>query len=247
MHPFIGVTGNAMSINRPGDVQSFYINYSARHFTKMVEDVGGIPFIIPITSETQTRDFVSRLDGLLLAGGQDVSPFYYGEEPRKVMGPTSPERDAFEIALIEEAIKQQKPILAVCRGMQLVNVVLAGSLLQDVEEDPTITVQHVQQSLTHYATHSINLNPDSRLYKIAGEPSTRKIKVNSFHHQVIKDLGKELSVSSRSLDDVIESVESNTDKHDIIGVQWHPELLTHNPAGGREIFADLICRASSNK
>lgn len=243
MQPFIGITGNEMQINRVGDVSSFHINYSARHFSTAVEENGGTPFLIPITNNIKPSEFIDRLDGLLLVGGQDVTPYFYGEEPRKVLGQTSPERDTFEIALIQEAIKQKKPILAVCRGMQLVNVVLGGTLLQDIGEDPSITIQHVQQSLTQYATHSIHINPKSRLFNITGKPEDKKVKVNSFHHQVIKDLGNELIVSARSIDNVIEAVESANDDHDIIGVQWHPEYLTNSPYSSGNLFSDLIDRA----
>lgn len=243
MQPFIGITGNEMQINRIGDVSSFHINYSARHFSTAVEDNGGVPFLIPITKNLKASDFINRLDGLLLVGGQDVTPYFYGEEPRNVLGQTSPERDEFEIALIQEAIKQNKPILAICRGMQLVNVVLGGNLLQDISENPSITIQHVQQSLTQYVTHSIQINPISQLFDIAGRPNDKKIKVNSFHHQVIKELGNELIVSARSPDNVIEAIESATDDHDIIGVQWHPEYLTNSPYNSKKLFSNLVERA----
>lgn len=200
---------------------------------------GGTPIIIPINESAYTAAYIQLIDGLLLTGGQDVTPMLYNEEPRKVIGPTSPERDKFEVALIKEAIRQKKPILGICRGLQLINVVLGGSLLQDLSEDESITLQHVQRSQPEFSTHSIKVKSGTHLADTVENNSY----VNSIHHQAIKDLGKGLSVSAWSLDNVIEAIEVVDIQQSIIGVQWHPELTFLENDESLAIFKDLVERS----
>lgn len=239
MNPIIGITGNEMTVNRPKDVAGFHINYSPRHFTQVVERAGGIPVIIPMTDLVSSEDYIQMIDGLILAGGQDISPHLYGEEPRAVMGQTSPHRDRNEIALIEAAIKFKKPILAICRGMQLINIYFGGSLYQDLSENPDITIQHVQKSQPHVVTHSIETKEDSTLYHIFG----KKTQINSYHHQVIRKLGDHLIPTAHSSDGVIEAFESP--ENNIVAVQWHPELLYEDHSDSLNLFKDLIERAKA--
>lgn len=247
MEAVIGISGNEMTIHRDGDATAFEINYSPRYFSQVISENQGVPIIIPITDIDYVNQYVSMIDGLLLAGGQDISPQFYGEEPRQNIGLTSLERDNFEIALLQEAIRQNKAILAVCRGMQLVNIVFGGNLYQDLSENPQVTLQHVQKSSPHNPTHSIEINPTSKLYQIVGQPDNNRIQVNSYHHQMIHQLGRELIATAYSMDQVIEAVESQNDQHDIIGVQWHPELLKNYPHSGSNLFSNLIERAKKVK
>lgn len=240
MKPIIGVTGNQMTLKRPEDVDSFQINYSPSVYTQAVERAGGVPVFIPITDQNQAEAYIKMIDGLLLTGGQDISPHLYGEEPRMIMGEVSPKRDSSEIALIEACLKYKKPILAVCRGMQLINVYCGGTLYQDLSENPNVTVQHVQRSMPHVSTHSIETIPHSRLYNVFGQ----KTRINSYHHQAVRDLGKNLIATAYSPDSIIEGFES--EEMNIVGVQWHPEITFDSNAGSLNLFTDLVQRATLN-
>lgn len=241
MKPVIGITGNIKSV--PGDNNStFNVNYSPLGFTQAIEKVGGSPIILPVMNSDNAKELISIVDGLLLTGGEDVSPRFYNEEPRMVIGTTSPERDHSEILLLEEAMRQNKPILGVCRGMQLINVVMGGSLYQDLSENPNITLQHMQKTRPHYPTHSINIKSNSHIAKIYKTGDY----VNSFHHQVLKDIVDDLTVVAWSKDDVPEAVECFKDHQSILGLQWHPELnALKNNKKSYAVFKDLVDRAAA--
>ncbi|MGO4938769.1 gamma-glutamyl-gamma-aminobutyrate hydrolase family protein [Fundicoccus sp. Sow4_D5] len=241
-HPIIGITGNTSAFKND-DFEAFKINYSSTGFSTAISLAGGTPIIIPINDATFAKEYIQLIDGLLLTGGQDVTPMLYGEEPRKVIGPTSPERDKCEVALVKEAIRQKKPILGICRGLQLINVVLGGSLLQDLSEDESITIQHVQRSQPEFSTHSIKVKSGTHIAEIIDNNSY----VNSIHHQAIKELGKGLTVSAWSPDNVIEAIEVVDDNQSIIGIQWHPELTFLENHESLSIFKDLIKRSISSK
>lgn len=237
--PIIGITGNTSALKND-DFEAFKINYSSTGFSKAISMAGGTPIIIPINDASFAKEYIQLVDGLLLTGGQDVTPLLYGEEPRKVIGPTSPERDKYEVALIQEAILQKKPILGICRGLQIINVVLGGSLLQDLSEDPSISLQHVQRSQPEFATHSIKVKSGTHISEIVENNSY----VNSIHHQAIKDLGKGLTVSAWSPDNVIEAIEVVDDTQSIVGIQWHPEITFLDNDASLAIFKDLIVRSN---
>ena len=241
MKPIIGITGNTSALKND-DFDAYKINYSSTGFSTAISKAGGAPFIIPINDASFAKDYIQTIDGLLLTGGQDVTPMLYGEEPRKVIGPTSPERDNFEVALIKEAIIQRKPILGICRGLQLINVVLGGSLLQDLSEDSSITIQHVQRSQPEFSTHSIKVKSGTHISEIMANNT----HVNSIHHQAIKDLGKGLTVSAWSPDNVIEAIEVLDDTQSIIAIQWHPELTFIENTASFAIFQDLVDRSQAS-
>ncbi|AXY25638.1 hypothetical protein CL176_06300 [Suicoccus acidiformans] len=238
MQPLIGITGNTTLLSRPGDVSAFEINYSPRSISTAVQHAGGTPLIIPMTQPEDAAQYISAVDGLVLAGGQDISPLFYGEEPQKVIGAVSPERDRIELALIKEAIQQKKAILGICRGMQLVNVALGGTLYQDIKHDSRFTVQHDQKSQPHFATHTVFVSEDSYLGRLIPDKSL----VNSFHHQAIRDLAEPLHATARSKDEVIEAVEAMDDNYSIVGVQWHPELTFETDHPSLALFQDLVER-----
>lgn len=243
MKPVIGITGNITQYL--GDPNAaFNINYSPLGFSEAIEKSGGSPIILPIMNSDNAEELISIIDGLLLTGGEDVSPSFYNEEPRIVIGPTSPERDRSEILLMHEAMRQNKPILGICRGMQLINVVLGGTLYQDLSENNSITIQHVQKTKPHYPTHSIQVMEQSHISRIFKSGDY----VNSFHHQVLKDIAPGLIVTAWSQDGVPEAVELFDNSQSIVGLQWHPELnALMNNKQSFAIFKDLVERASDNK
>lgn len=243
MKPIIGITGNISKIVGDNNA-TFNVNYSPLGFSQAIERAGGIPIILPITHQENLEEMVSIVDGLLFTGGEDVSPSFYNEEPRMVIGPTSPERDQSEIRLMKEAMKQSKPILGVCRGMQLINVVMGGSLYQDLSENPNITIQHVQKTRPHHPTHTLIVEEGSHLSQIYNTGDY----VNSFHHQVLKEIAPGLIVTAWSHDQVPEAIEYFEDGQSILGLQWHPELnALRNNQQSFAIFKDLVDRACTTK
>lgn len=190
-----------------------------------VTAAGGVPILIPLVEQEDIlRAVYERIDGLLLAGGGDVLPIYYGEEPHERLGTTDPLRDHVEIPLVRWAAADGKPILGICRGIQVLNVALGGTLYQDIEAQISTTIPHEisynRQDWT-YLAHEVRLDPESRLAHLLGAPN---IQTNSLHHQSVKDLAPSLQVVGWSPDGVVEAVEG-TNGHFMIGVQCHPEAL----------------------
>lgn len=197
------------------------ISYIPKTFAEALQKEGALPILLPIDHTRRTLELLKQLDGLLFIGGQDVTPAYYEEEPLPLLQQTNPDRDAFEISLFQAAWKQNLPILAVCRGMQLANVALGGSLYQDLSYYKNWNVKHVQiPTGSNYSTHSVNIDKHSRLFSITGE----HLMVNSYHHQAIKRLSPELKIVAESTDKIVEAVEPIRPEQRFLGVQWHPEL-----------------------
>ena len=164
---------------------------------------------------------MDSFDALVLSGGPNPAPRFYGEEPLWCIGPTYEKRDIFEIGLIKACLKADKPILGICRGHQILNVALGGKLWQDMQaQNPKATIQHMQKAPGNIATHYIEIDPESRLHDVLGDG----LYVNSRHREAIKKLADGLRVTARSRDGIVEATESV--KNDLITtVQWHPENM----------------------
>lgn len=220
MTTIIGIAGNQI-IQSVDIFNGNHVSYTPQAFVTAIQKAGGLPIVLPIGEEEHAAAYVSQIDKLLLAGGQDISPDYFGEEPHPKLEETNRNRDIFELALIKEALKQSKPIFAVCRGMQLLNVALGGTLYQDLSLYPEWKVQHGQEpTQPQFATHGIQIEKDSALYDILGET----YRVNSYHHQAINTLASSLKITAKSTDGIVEAIESADKSQNILGVQWHPEL-----------------------
>jgi len=205
---------------------------------------GGLPFILPSAAiAVEPRDFLDGLDGLLLSGGGDVSPLRYGEEPIAGLGTVSKERDDFEIALAQEARRRGMPILGICRGHQLLNVALGGTLYQDIpsQVEGAISHQPPEGQAVDEFWHSIDILPASRYLEASVEG---KFLVNSFHHQAVKSLAEGLVETARSADGLIEAFES-VEGSWILGIQFHPETLTARHPAFVGIFVALVRAAAS--
>lgn len=187
-----------------------------------VADAGGIPFTIPIytCSDTQLTEQVQTFDGLILTGGQDVNPKLWGDEPRQALGQMNGERDRFELRLLKIATELQKPILAICRGAQILNVFFGGTLYQDIVTEADAKLAHVQKAAFDEVTHKVQIDSASTTHSIFGD----EIWVNSFHHMAVKTLAKPFTCTGRSSDGIIEMYESFTGAF-MLGIQWHPEML----------------------
>lgn len=223
----------------------------SQRYVSVLTSVGAVPWVIPLLKdEPETlRGIYERLDGLFLAGGVDIDPSAYGAARHRLCGRTDSARDATELTLARWAIEDHTPILAVCRGIQLINVAAGGSLYQDINDEYPNSIKHDYfPTAGHYArdllVHSISTVEETQLRKILGVPH---VKVNSMHHQSIKDVAPGLVVAARAPDGVIEAIES-PNGHYMVGVQWHPEELAESDPRMRRLFTSFIdaARAQSH-
>ena len=237
MKPIIGISSNRRKID---EKERFVLNQS---YVNAVRLAGGIPFILPfLNEEADIEEQVKHIDGLLLSGGQDVWPHHYGEEPEKGLGIVHIERDAYEMKLIKKAYQHNKPILGVCRGMQLLNVVFGGTLHQDVLQIPEYRMQHNQQTSDYEAFHTVQIEPNTKLYAILDKES---LLTNTFHHQAVKDIAPTFIANAFSKDGLIEGVEK-VDHPFILGVQWHPETMVEKHPAMQKLFKAFVNISISN-
>ena len=216
MKPVIGITTD-LETNDRRVLNNTYVNAVIR--------AGGLPIILPVGIEKDAKRYATMLDGLLLTGGEDIDPMIFGEEPHMGLGRVDPTRDTAELSLMKEFLALNKPILGICRGMQIINVALDGNIYQDIYGQKTgILLQHKQKAPTSHQSHLVQVEKGSLLESIAKIP---EIKVNSFHHQAVKKVPKPLQVSGVASDGIIEAIESPAHAF-VLGVQWHPEALAQN-------------------
>ena len=211
------------SIRLDGDTSR--VRLTAAYVTAL-ESAGLIPLIVPPLSRASAAAVIlDSVSGLVLTGGEDVDPARYGEKRHEKIRSINAARDATEIALIEEAKARGKPILAICRGIQILNVALGGTLVQDIPSQLDTKIAHDEDSPRNSRSHDISIEPGSLIAKAVG---TEHCTVNSFHHQSVKRVADGMRVTARSPDGVIEGLES-TDDWWVIAVQWHPEEMTDSP------------------
>lgn len=232
MRPLIGVTMNG---NLEEKAPKCTLGYD---YIKAVEMAGGIPILIPvIKGAPHIENYVSMLDGLLLTGGADIEPDFFGEETLPEIEEIEIHRDRMELQLFEAARKKQIPIFGICRGAQVINVAMGGTLYQDIYSQISGVKQHSGQDVAREdEMHSVEIPEHTALKRILGDT---RIGVNSFHHQSVKDLGRGLIVNAVSEDGIIEGVESVEDGF-IIGVQWHPENMVEKHPVMKELFTSFI-------
>ncbi len=189
-----------------------------------VQQVNAVPLIIPPMKQVTIDAVLDSVDAVCLSGGPDLDPSTYGQPPHEQLGPTELATDSFEIALARAADARQMPILAICRGAQVLNVARGGSLIQHIPDVFGEDLQHRQSELGHHTTHGVMIEPGTLLERTLGR---MEVEVNSFHHQSVEQLGKQLRVSARSTDGIVEGIEA-VDRDFVIGVQWHAESLTNH-------------------
>lgn len=212
--------------------------YAPRPLIEAVTKSGGLPVIFPSVDPKLIPDYLAMFDGVVFPGGSDVDPTFYGEEPHQKLGPTYFKRDQFEIALVRASIDAGKAIMGICRGMQVINVALGGTVFQDLSEDPRQTLKHSQDAPGNFPSHHVNAESGSRLFKLVG----KRPYVNSRHHQALNKVAAPLRVTARADDQIPEAVESVANDR-ILAVQWHPENMYKHYQYSQNLFADLINRA----
>ena len=233
----IGIAGNHLMHANPR-FGTNYVNYIQKNYAAGITNGGALPIILPIGAPELASDYIATIDALLLPGGQDVSPDDYGEEPIPQIGEIDPQRDAFEIALIQAAIAADKPIFGICRGAQIINVALGGTLYQDLTTQvPALAVKHDQYP-TKWSTPTHHLAWQGSNWLTAHMSKTAL--VNSFHHQAVKTLATGLQLDATSTDGVIEAF--SDEKRRIYGVQWHPEMLLMADENAQLVFDAFISR-----
>jgi len=194
-------------------------------YLEALECSDALPVVVPPLREEMLDDFLDAVDGLLLSGGPDIDPAAYGRPPHRCLGPTEPRLDAFELALVQAADRRGLPILAICRGAQLLNVARGGTLIQHLPDVVDHAIEHRQRQAADALTHAVELDPDSRLAELMGWTEG---SVNSFHHQAVDALGRGLRVTARAPDGTVEALE-DPDRPFLLAVQWHAEYLVHWP------------------
>ncbi|MBR2341131.1 MAG: gamma-glutamyl-gamma-aminobutyrate hydrolase family protein [Clostridia bacterium] len=235
MKPTIGILPN---INEDG------ILSLDRAYVQAIARAGGIPIIVPYGDDLdELYHMINCLDGVLLTGGGDIAPSYYGEPPHPKTQKPCELRDKLDFACFEYAFKKKKPILAICRGLQLANAALGGTLYQDLPAQFKSDISHIQQEGKFEASHPVFVKEGTPLVRIARQ---QIMASNSFHHQAIKELANGLAVMGTAEDGLIEAVYW-TGKQYFRGYQWHPERLCATDVANENVFAEFITFASMSK
>lgn len=216
--PLIGISGGRLLASRVRGMHPVLMDATIESyfgdFAMGVARAGGIPVHLSVSGPT---DVVKRVDGIVLAGGEDVDPRRYGQRPSGKVGPHDTRRDEFELALIFEAFERDIPILGICRGLQLLNVACGGTLIADLASRAEFE-EHLPIYPAATRVQTVTLSSGSLAAQVFGG----ELDINSFHHQAVDEAGDGVEIVGRSADGVIEAIE--IPGHDILGVQWHPEL-----------------------
>ena len=230
--PLIGLSTSVTSDTAP---ERAYLNAAYVHAVQLA---GGVPVLLPPQLDSEARAALAdRLDGLVLSGGGDLDPVRYGQPPHPRTADVSPARDTLEIALVHRALERDTPLLAICRGIQVLNVALGGTLYQDLPDEPGGPIVHAQTEPRLRPTHTVKVMPEAT--QLGAIAAASELAVNSFHHQGIHRLGDGLREVAWAADGLIEAVEMAGDRS-VIGEQWHPEDLVGHDAAARKLFAALV-------
>lgn len=226
--PLIGITCNfdykddiglQTRLGREGEEWQFLSN----SYISSVEKVGGVPIMIPVCGCVETvKEMAERLDGFLISGGNDVDPRIYGARAKAYCGQVIAKRDNQDISLVKYLLeKTQKPILGICRGIQVLNVASGGTLYQDLEKEGNFEHHFMDMYPKDAIVHEIRLEGASKIYHVYRK---ERIGVNSFHHQAVKSVGEGFMIAAISDDGVVEAIEKPGDRF-VAGIQWHPEMM----------------------
>jgi len=242
--PVIGIATQTQDAV-PGQLPRCWI--MSQRYVQVLTSLGAVPWLIPLlpADAATLREVYERLDGVFLTGGVDVDPSHYGEDRHPKCGHTDPDRDAAEMLFVRWSLADHKPLLAVCRGFQVLNVACGGTLFQDVGSQFPAAIKHdhfptpAGTPTRDYLAHDVRVDPRTRLGRYLG---AERVPVNSMHHQGIKALAPALVPSAWAPDGLIEGVEG-ANGHYVVAVQWHPEELTAQD-GQRRLFTEFLAAAA---
>ncbi len=228
MRPLIGIIGKTDE-NKKSEVGIDYVN--------AIEKSGGLPLLLPYSENEEIIDsYIDLCDGFMFVGGVDIDPCYYGENILNDTVIVCKERDNYDFLVLRQILKTDKPVLAICRGIQLLNVALGGTIIQDIPTQINSQISHKQSEGRYEFSHCVNIEKNSPLYRLFLHD---RVKVNSFHHQAIAKIGDGLTVMAICDDGIIEAV-CGVDNRFIRGYQWHPELLNEKDENSRKIFMEFV-------
>jgi putative glutamine amidotransferase len=236
--PLIGitcsrVTGGAWGVYSLGH----FMDYTFSDYSHAVLHSGGAPVIVPAAQDAASLSrILDSVQGLILSGGPDVHPKRYGEEPMAGLGEVDEALDAMELMAAGLALERDIPILAICRGIQVLNIALGGTLFQDIPSQVPESLCHSPKTDKAVNTHTVRIEAGSRLRRICGKPA---IWVNGKHHQAVKDPAPGLAVTARARDGVIEALEHPAKRY-VIGVQWHPEGTWREDPCSKKLFRSFV-------
>jgi putative glutamine amidotransferase len=232
MKPIIGITclhDWAEGRHRQNDT---YIN--------AISKAGGIPILLPcLTDANDIETHLTLVHGLVISGGPDADPCYFNAEPEPGLGAVNPEMDAYEVPLIQRALELDMPILGICRGEQMLNIAAGGTLIQHIPASVAGALKHRQEAPRHYPTHTVQVAAETKLAAMLGEGVLR---VNTFHHQSVRDLAPGFVCSAVASDGIVEAIESSTHSY-AVGVQWHPEGMWNTEFNYDGLFDGFIVAA----
>lgn len=211
--------------------------YVTDSYIQAIKSAGGLPIILPmIKSKSAIKEYVSLCDGFLFCGGGDITPLLFGQEPTNGIGKTDITMDLFQIRMMRQVLESEKAVLAICRGMQVLNVACGGTIYQDLNEVDFDTINHMQTSLSRKdVSHKVSFVSKSRIHGMLGPFAY----TNSFHHQAVDRVGKDLVVTGTTGDDIVEVIEMPSHPF-VLGVQWHPESMIDSARNMKQLFFSLV-------
>jgi putative glutamine amidotransferase len=229
MRPLIGISAHKTLVAE-GEIEAYHevVNLA---YVKAVRKAGGVPVLLPVVDPEDAAGLLDRVDALLMTGGGDIDPSNYGAEPEPLTSRVDASRDERDMALCRIAVERDLPTLAICRGSQVLNVALGGTLVQHIDK-------HFDMDRYNEPVHDVEVDGSSELAQWLG---TSSLGVNTLHHQAVETTGPDVRVVARADDGTIEGVEAGS----AVGVQWHPELLRHRPEH-LALFESLVRRAGSS-
>ena len=235
MYPVIGIVICGLTEDR---------QFVSNAYIQAIDESGGLPLIIPrVLSPGLFPDYSLICDGFLFCGGDDISPRLFGEDLLTDRGHTDTRTDQFHLDFMKHILSTSLPVFGICRGMQVLNVALGGTLIQDISLRNVPSLNHMQISKNREdSSHRVSFSRDSLLYRICGS----YLETNSFHHQCIRQPGRDLRITGVTADGVAESIESTKRKF-CAGVQWHPEHMYRSSSSMRELFSIFIEHAKNSK
>ena len=233
MKPVIGIVTCGFIENK---------QFVSNAYIQSIRYSGGIPLILPLVrSDQMSQDYIRLCDGFLFCGGGDITPLLFGQEPKNGNGSTNITLDIFQLRLMRNILKTEKPVFCICRGMQVFNIACGGTIYQDVALQPGTSLNHMQHSRSRSdVSHRIKIKKGTILYQNIGSC----LYVNSYHHQTLDKLGIGLMVSATAADETIEAIEIPGHPF-ALGVQWHPESMYRTSSEMRVLFNNFISHATN--